>query len=284
MPRLRFVICLVFSGSFTPTYACAADPGQTFSHDGVELFYVVYGTGAPLLLIHGNGGSHRDLYPQLVYFQQRYQVIAMDSRDQGRSGDSSGELTYEKMAGDLVALIDHLGVGPVDVIGWSDGAIQALLLGIHHPTKVKKLVAMAANLNPGDGALHPDTLAAIRGMMEARPETEADTAAHRRELRVTNLMLGHPNIPVEALSAITAPTLVLAGDQDLILDQHTVEIFQHLPNAELGIFPGATHLVPFDDPELFNTTVQRFLSTPFVRKDRIRDAFSSLEKLRAQQE
>ena len=80
---------------------------------------------------------------------------------------------------------------------------------------------------------------------------------------------------------MSAPTLVLAGDHDLIRTEHIVEIYTHLPNAQLAIFPGSTHLVPFDDPELFNGTVERFLTTPFVKKDRIQDAMKSLEKLQA---
>ena len=74
----------------------------------------------------------------------------MDSRDQGKSADSPDTLTYEKMTDDLAALLDHLKAGPVNVLGWSDGGIEALLLGIRHPAKVKKIVAMAANLNPSD--------------------------------------------------------------------------------------------------------------------------------------
>src|SRR6185503_6916512 len=99
-------------------------------------------------------------------------VIAMDSRDQGKSGDSDGALTYEKMTDDLAALIDHLKLGPVDVLGWSDGGIEALLLGIRHPAKVKKLVAMAANLNPTDKALRPDVLKLIKDMMAAVPPAQ----------------------------------------------------------------------------------------------------------------
>src|SRR5215218_2154648 len=135
--------------------------GRTFTHDGVKLYYEVYGTGEPLLMVHGNGGSIADLGAQIAHFRKRYKVIAMDSRDQGRSGDSPDKLTYEKMTDDLAALLDHLKAGPVSVLGWSDGGIEALLLGMRHPAKVKKIAAMAANLNPSDKALRPEAVAAI---------------------------------------------------------------------------------------------------------------------------
>ena len=110
--------------------------GQFFQHDGVKLYYEVYGTGEPLLLVHGNGGSIADLTAQIEHFRKRYKVIAMDSRDQGRSSDSPEKITYEKMTDDLAALLDHLKITQVNVLGWSDGGIEALLLGIRHPAKV----------------------------------------------------------------------------------------------------------------------------------------------------
>ncbi|HEV8368814.1 MAG TPA: alpha/beta hydrolase [Pyrinomonadaceae bacterium] len=100
---------------------------------------------------------------------------------------------------------------------------------------------------------------------------------------MTDLLLNEPHIELTALEAIKAPTLVLAGDHDIIRDEHTVAIFQHIPNSQLAIFPSATHMVPFDEPELFNSTVERFLRTPFVRRDRISDLLPSLEKMRAAQ-
>ena len=84
-----------------------------------------------------------------------------------------------------------------------------------------------------------------------------------------------------ALEAITAPTLVLASDHDLIRDEHTLEIYHHLPNAELCIFPNATHMIPFDDPELFDATVERFFQTPFVKKDRVKDLIKSAAAMQA---
>jgi pimeloyl-ACP methyl ester carboxylesterase len=104
--------------------------GHTFVHDGIKFYYEIYGTGEPLLVIHGNGGSMHDLSAQIAYFRKHYRVIAMDSRDQGKSGDSPDKITYEKMTDDLNALLDHLQTGPVDVLGWSDGGIEALLLGV----------------------------------------------------------------------------------------------------------------------------------------------------------
>jgi pimeloyl-ACP methyl ester carboxylesterase len=258
--------------------------GATFTHDGVTLYYEVYGTGEPVLIAHGNGGSIADVAAQIDHFRKSYRVIAMDSRDQGRSGDSPSPITYEKMADDLAALLDHLNAGPVNVVGWSDGGIEALLLGIRHPAKVKKIAAMAANLNPGEQAIYPEVIAMAKSMMDAVPPAARDTPQGRRELKVTQMLLDEPHIDPKALEAISAPTLVLAADHDLIRDEHTLEIFHHLPNAQLCIFSNATHMVPFDEPARFNAEVDRFFRTPFVRKDRIKDFMSSFERMRATQQ
>ena len=100
-------------------------------------------------------------------------------------------------------------------------------------------------------------------------------------IKVTGMMLVEPHIDVKALETITAPTLVLAADHDVIRDEHTIDIFHHLPNSQLAIFPNATHMIPYDDPATFNATVERFLRTPFVKRERIKDTMTSLEKMKA---
>lgn len=167
------------------------------------------------------------------------------------------------------------------MLGWSDGGIEALLLGIRHPAKVKKIAAMVANLNPSEHALHPELIAAVKSIIEANPAAQRNTPQGRRELKVTSMMLDEPHIDVKALEAITAPTLVLASDHDIVRDEHTVEIYHHIPNSQLTIFLNATHMAPLDDPALFNATVERFFRTPFVKKDRINDTLKSFENLRA---
>jgi len=246
----------------------------------VRLYYEVYGTGEPLLVVHGNGGTIADLSAQIAYFRTRYKVIAMDSRDHGRSADSDSRITYEKMTDDLAALLDHLKVGPVNVLGWSDGGIEALLLGIRHPQKVKKIAAMAANLTPGEEALEPEIINLIKSMVSEGTADQREKPERRREIKVASMMLIEPNINFKQLENIKAPTLVLAADHDAIRVKHTVEIYLHIPNSQLVIFPGATHLIPFDDPALFNATVQRFLQTPFRKVEMLNDTLKSLERLR----
>src|ERR1051325_4217222 len=163
-------------------YGANAAAGRTFVHEGVKLYYEIYGAGEPLLLVHGNGGSISDLGAQIAHFRTRYTVIAMDSRDQGKSGDSADKLTYEKMTDDLAALLDHLKVGPVNVLGWSDGGIEALLLGIRHPAKVKKIAARAANLTPSEEAVRPEVIALVKSMVAAVPAAERETPRGRREM------------------------------------------------------------------------------------------------------
>jgi pimeloyl-ACP methyl ester carboxylesterase len=289
----RFLLLVLLSGLLScgrsaPPPAASSGPyganpaaGNTFTHDGIKLYYEVYGAGEPLLLVHGNGSRISNFKAQIDFFRTHYRVIAMDSRDHGRSGDSADKLTYEKMTGDLAALLDHLQTGPVYVLGWSDGGIEALELGIHYPDKVKKIASMGANLEP-EGA-RPEAIAMVKSMLSGMPSAERETPQGKRALKVAGMMLEEPHIPLAALETITAPTLIMASDHDVIRDEHTVEIYQHIPNSQLAIFPNATHIIPYDDPDLFNATVDRFFRTPFVKKDRIQDMLKSLAAQQASQ-
>jgi pimeloyl-ACP methyl ester carboxylesterase len=95
------------------------------------------------------------------------------------------------------------------------------------------------------------------------------------------MMLTEPQIKLTELEKITAPALILASDHDMISDGHTLDIFHHIPNAQLQIFANATHMIPYDDPDRFNSVVAAFLQKPFVKIDRLGDTMKSLEKLRA---
>jgi pimeloyl-ACP methyl ester carboxylesterase len=181
------------------------------------------------------------------------------------------------MTDDLAALIDHLKLGPVDVVGWSDGGIEALLLGVRHPAKVRKLVAMAANLNPE--GVYPETDRLIRDMLAATPAEARNTPQGRRDAKLATLMLNQPHIELAQLKAVTAPTLVLSGDHDLVRLDHTVAIYEALPNAELAVFANRTHMVPYDDPQTFNAAIETFLATPYRKIDRIPATMTSLERM-----
>lgn len=256
--------------------------GRYAQVNGVKLYYEIYGQGEPLLLIHGNGGKISGFRNQIAYFHKKYRVIAVDSREQGKSSDTIEELTYEKMAADFNALLTELKTGPVYIIGWSDGAINALLMGIHYPDKVKKIAAMAANLNPSEDAVYKDVWAWAHNMLDSMPPAVKESPQGKRTVKVTSMMFSHPNVPLAELGKIMAPTLVLAGDHDLIRDTHTLDIFHHIPQSQLCIFPDATHLIPWQRPNDFNSTIDRFFREPFRKKDRLKDLEADLQTMEAQ--
>ena len=132
------------------------------------MYYEIYGKGEPLLLIHGNGASMNAFKYQIDFFAKKYKVIGVDSRAQGKTVDTSSVLNYEMMADDLNAFLDSLKIDSANVIGWSDGGINGLLLAIRHPKKVKKLVATGANLVPVSMS---DMFSAISTCMVASPGT-----------------------------------------------------------------------------------------------------------------
>jgi pimeloyl-ACP methyl ester carboxylesterase len=236
--------------------------------DGVRIYYEVYGSGPPLLLIHGNGGDISGWRCSIPHFSRSYRVIAADNRAHGRSGDGSGALTYERMADDLAAVLEDAKAGQADIIGHSDGGILGLLLAIRHPSRVKKLVASGPNLRPDPAALAewfiPETTK-IRDNAVAMIAKGDRSQNWERIRRQNELMLNEPHIPPEDLRRILAPTLILGADDDGIRTEHFLEIYRNISKAQLGIIPGSTHFFPFQQPDAYNAMAERFLRQPFTR-------------------
>ena len=107
--------------------------GKFYDINGFKMYTEVYGSGPPLLMIHGNGGSMSSFAQNVPYFATHYKVILADSRSQGKSLDPNHPLTFEMMADDFASLLDAMHIDSAYVIGWSDGGINALLLAIRHP-------------------------------------------------------------------------------------------------------------------------------------------------------
>ena len=252
----------------TPVYGSNESAGQFKKLNGIQVYFETYGKGPPMLLLHGNGQAISAMGAQIKFFSDRYHVIALDSRGHGKSEMGSGRLTYEQMAEDANVLLENLGVKQVCVLGWSDGGIIGLLLAINHPDKVAKLAIMGANLDP-DGAYDwaqtwvSQQEKSIDAML-AKGDASKPWPTYKQYL---DLLGKQPNIPISKLKSLSTPTLVMAGDKDVIRDEHTLQIFHALPKAHLCIFPGATHMIPREDPNLFNQTVEKFFHNPFTRPD-----------------
>lgn len=227
-----------------------------------------YGEGAPLLLVHGNGGSIVGQRCQIRFFSQSRRVVVADSRGHGKSEDGTGPLKYEQIADDLAALLPKLGIDRTDVLGHSDGGIVALLLAIRHPVRVSKVIASAPNLRPDSTAVFPWAISQTEERVRAADKMIAAKDSSRdwaRFKRQQQLMLDEPHITAADLSRIASPTLVIGSDDDVIPLDHFVEIYKGIPNAHLFIMPGATHGMLRLEHELFNAVAARFLKRPFSR-------------------
>jgi len=249
-------------------YGENAKAGKILDINGIKFYYEVYGAGDPLLIIHGNGQSIADMHFQIEHFAKSNKVIVADSRGHGKSGLGEGTLTYPQMMDDYNDLLDALDIKSAKVIGWSDGGIQALLLAIHHPEKVSKMALMGANLRPGKTAVSGwvtpllQPLSEMFNEMVDKGDTSDDWNHHKQLL---DILMTQPNISLDELHTIKAPVLVMAGDKDIILASHTLEIFENLPKAHLAILPGQTHWAPATDPVTFNRLVETFFVNPYTR-------------------
>lgn len=226
--------------------------------DGARIAVFAYGDecGEPVLVVHGNGEEHGIFGPTIDELVGRgHLVVAADSRGQGKSSLGSARITYELMADDALAALDALGIGAAHMLGFSDGAIEALLLARDHPERALSVTALGANLTP-EGVVDAgwDLVGAIAGLrawaehewgegvdpelLTPTPQEAAGTAD------LLQLMLDEPHIDASSLGAIRCPVTVVAGEFDVIRDDETVAIARAIPGARLLIVPGEGHSLP----------------------------------------
>ncbi len=241
----------VFAQKDLIAYGNNPEAGHYAPINGIKLYYESYGKGQPLIMLHGNGGSIKAFKYQIPFFEKQYHVIAIDSRLQGKSGGTPDSISYALMASDFCALMDYLHIDSALVLGWSDGGNNGLIMAMQCPKKVKRLAISGANIVPDSTALP------YSDILDMKKYVETETAS-KTSIALTKMMIYEPNIPFSELKKIHCPVLVMAGDHDIIKPEHTLKIYQNLPNAELCIFPDSKHGVCQQHPELFNETVLRF--------------------------
>ncbi|ALW86680.1 alpha/beta hydrolase [Hymenobacter sedentarius] len=268
MRPFLLLFCLLFSGLLAVgqpvPYGNNAAAGHYQLVRGVKLYYEVYGKGQPLLLIHGNAGSIEKFKANIPYFAQHYQVIAVDSRAHGKSVDPGDSLSFEMMADDFAGLLTALHLDSVNVLGWSDGGINALVLALRHPSKVRRLASTGANLSPDSAALVPAVWKAQQRYYQANKGKALPDPGKRNQWKVFTLDVLQPNIPLATLRRITAPAFIIAGDRDMITHAHTVAIYRHLRRAWLWIVPNSGHATLRDQADEFNRKVDEFFQAKAI--------------------
>jgi pimeloyl-ACP methyl ester carboxylesterase len=233
--------------------------------NGIRLWYAVFGHGPPVILVHG-GLANSDYWgKQVPVLAQHYQVIVLDSRGHGRSTRTAAPIGYDAMAADVEALMDTLHIGKAALVGWSDGAIIGLDIAIHHPERLSKLFAFAANSDP-------------TGVKDVEKSpvftTYIDRAAHEYSrlsptpgefkaflTNISHMWASEPQFTDAQLRGIAVPTWIFDADHDeAIKRENTDHMAALIPGAGELILPGVSHFAFLQDPALFNAALLHFLS------------------------
>ncbi|GIZ11432.1 alpha/beta fold hydrolase [Pseudomonas sp. NCCP-436] len=254
-----------------------------FDHDGCRLHYQEQGQGEPLLLLHGLGSSIRDWEYQIPVFSHHYRVIALDVRGHGHSDKPRGAYRIATFAADAAALIKHLQLPPVHLLGISMGGMIAFQLAVDHPELLRSLsvvnsapevrarklrehleisrrriLARVMSLETLARALgkllfpHPEQAELRRKVEQRWPQNDK-----RAYLASLDAIIGWS--VQEHLQRITCPTLVISADRDYTPVERKREYVTRLPNARLLVIENSRHATPLDQPERFNSALLAFL-------------------------
>ncbi len=259
--------------------------GQYAEVNGINLYYETHGAGRPLILLHGGLGSGEMFGPVLPVLAERHQVITVDLQGHGRTADIDRPIDVGLMAGDIAALIDHLELASPDVVGYSLGGGVALQTAAQYPAKIRRLVAVSANIRPD--AIYPEMRAQQGQVSAAAAEFMKDTPMYQLYQRVAPRPEDFPRLLTkigesmskdydftEVVRGLEVPTLIVAGDADMAPPSHYVEVFKLLDGGlrdggwmgegrpkgghALAILPGVTHYNIFSSP-LFAAVTLAFL-------------------------
>jgi pimeloyl-ACP methyl ester carboxylesterase len=241
----------------------------------ITMYFEARGSGEPLILIHGGFGCTDVWANQIPDFSEQYYVIAPDSRGQGRTTDSDAPISYHLMAEDVIRLMDYLGIKSAYIVGWSDGGVIGIDLAIHHPERVKALVAYAATISP-DGN-QPGFVEFARTVTVSELKSWLGSAYQPLGVDYLKLMpdpdrlpiilekirtmwLTEPNFTPEELAGIQVPTLIMDGQlDDVVRPDHAQVIAKAIPNAKVIILPNTGHYAVLEKSEPWNKAVLDFL-------------------------
>jgi pimeloyl-ACP methyl ester carboxylesterase len=235
--------------------------------NGIRMWYAVFGHGSPVILVHGGLANSNYWGLQIPALARRFQVIVVDSRGHGRSTRTEAPITYHLMASDVLALMDVLQLPKAALVGWSDGAIIGLDIAIHHPDRLTKLFAVAANSDTsgvediGGNSVFNAYQRRTRTEYQTLSPAPAEFAAFHKQL--DTMWNTEPHFSDAQLRSIKVPTWIVDGDHDeLIKRKDTDHMAALIPGAGELILPRVSHFAFLQDPEQFNEALLRFLLYP----------------------
>jgi pimeloyl-ACP methyl ester carboxylesterase len=236
-----------------------------------KVYYETQGQGEPVLFLHGGFGTNEDFTSQIQEIARQFKTVAFERPGHGHTADTDEPFTFEVMSSYTVDFVEALKLGPVNLIGWSDGAITALYVAISRPDLVKRLVSVSGSYNTSYQSpeeisfLRKATAESFRKIVPASigryDRYSPDGPGHFPIVfkKTMSMWVNEPNISREELSKIRCPTLVMAADRDGVTLEHTLELFRSIKNAELCIVPGSTHFLLSEHPEATTRTIIEFL-------------------------
>lgn len=232
--------------------------------DGVQTWYEERGHGDPLVLLHpgGAGVDARAFGPNLDALAQHFHVFTPERRAHGRTPDVEGPITYELMAQDTIAFLDTVIGQPVHLLGYSDGAVVALLVALSRPDLVSRLVLAAGIFHHEgwhEGVLDGEPPAFLR---DSYGQISPDGIGHY-DVVAAKLAATHadePALDASELQELTTRTLVMVADDDEVRLEHAVEMYRGLPDAELAVVPGTSHGLLMEKPDMCHQLITDFLS------------------------
>jgi pimeloyl-ACP methyl ester carboxylesterase len=237
---------------------------------GVRTYYEAHGSGEPLVLLHGGLcaiETFSGLTPQLA---ERFRVYLPERRGHGRTPDIEGPITYELMAQDTIAFLDALGLSSVHLVGWSDGAVVGLLVALHRPDLVRRLVMIGQNVNPSGLVPEAAEMMKLEKMPDMLPPmlrelyaaVSPDGPEHWDVVvdKMWQMIKTEPDIALTELEKVSVPTLVVVADHDFVTVEHASAMQRALPESRLEVVPDATHGLPMEKPEVVARLVLDFLA------------------------
>jgi pimeloyl-ACP methyl ester carboxylesterase len=233
--------------------------------NGIKMYYAIYGKGDPILLIHG-GLANSDYWAnQVSELSKTHEVIVADSRGHGRSSWTSEPIGYDLMASDYVALLDTLKIPKAAIVGWSDGGIIGIDIAMHHPDRVTKLFAQAANVTTDGVKPNMDKAPAFaafikRSAAEHERLSPAPQDNQKFLVSIEKMWATEPNWTEAQLSEIRVPAAIVTGDHDeAIKRDHTDYMASVIPGAKLVVLKDVGHFAMLQDPEAYTKAVLDFL-------------------------